>query len=143
MKKLLGFLLCCAAIVGMAGCEIFNPIGPIISIGLSWLDGEASKYYHCEQTVINLAVHNVLSELQFPIREEWVDGDTIHIKADGVDRFHIKIEHIKDQITNLRIRVNIMGDKPYAELVFRNVDRQPGVKDFYSIQELKQVLHER
>ena len=38
------------------------------------------------------------------------------------DRFKISIKHVEPEISLLKIRVNFMGDKPYAELFYKKVD---------------------
>ena len=57
------------------------------------------------------------------------------------DRFKIKVVAVRSNGTNLKIRVNIMGDHPYAELIFRKVDAQ-GVKVFHSVDKLKKAIWE-
>jgi len=46
-------------------------------------------------------------------------------------------------VTKLSIRVNTWGDRPYAEMIFRHVDREEGVKDFVTVKELNTALQER
>lgn len=143
MKKLVLALILAFACVFSTSCGIINPISPITQIGIMWIEGEAHKYYNTDRETIYKAVKNVLAELDLPITEEEDKGDYIYIVADAGDRFKIKIREVRENITKLSIRVNIMGDKPYAELIYRHVDRQPGVMDFYSVEELNKALQTR
>lgn len=142
LKKILMALTICGLTFSGTGCEGLNPLGPLITIGIAWMNGEASKYYNVEQPLIHEALKQVLVDLEFTITDEYVHGDTIYIIADAGDRFKIKVERVRDNITNLRIRVNIMGDKPYAELIYEKVDAYRGVKTFESEKQLRSALYE-
>jgi hypothetical protein len=124
---------CCAG-----GCEFINPIGPITSIGIMWFEGEASKYYNTDQATTLKALKQALKELELTVTEERVDGKTTHVyvKEKGADKFHCKVIYVKPHTTKVYIRVNVMGDKPYAELVYRHIDSQPGVKTYNSVKTL-------
>lgn len=141
-KKYLAAVMLVLAL-GFTGCELFNPIGPIIQIGVMWMEGEAHKYYNTDQDTIHIAVKEVLQDLEFPIVRETNEGDYYYIVADAGDRFKIKIREVRHNVTKLSIRVNTMGDRPYAEMIYRHVDRQSGVKDFVSVEELNTALDER
>lgn len=127
---------------GAGGCQYFNPIGPLFSLGVMWYDGEAKKYYNTDQKTIDASVKFALKELEIPFTEEKTDGNTISIRAggNGEDRFKIKIVMVKPHTTRLAIRVNIMGDKPYAEMIFRHVDNQPGVKTYNNLKVLNRDM---
>ena len=142
-KKWIAAIMCVSIFMfSLVGCNGINPIGPIISVGIMWLSGEASKYYEADSELIHEATHSALKELDFPVVSEIKRGDTIFITADANDRFRIKVERVRPNITNLRIRVNIMGDKPYAELIYKKIDEYPGVKCFYTVDDLKTKLRE-
>lgn len=127
----------------ITGCEIFNPIGPIIQIGVMWINGEANKYYNTEQTPIIRAVKDVLDELDMPIQKEEENGAVYYIQAGdkGSDRFKIKVTAVRHNVTKLSIRVNTMGDKPYAEMIYRHVDRQPGIITFVTVEALNKAAN--
>ena len=123
------------------GCAIpFNPLGPIIDIGIMWVEGEAHKYYNCDKDTMYRAVRNVLNDMEYPIIEEEKAEDKDYIKAGEEDRFKIKIVKIRHNVTKLSIRINIMGDVPYAELIYRKVDQQPGVQQFQTAEELNKAV---
>lgn len=135
------FLL--AAMVFFIGCDMFNPIGPIVQLGVMWAKGQASKYYNTDQETIHIAVKTVLQDLEFPITEESDEGEYVWILADADKQFKIKIREVRHNVTKLSIRINTWGDQPYAEMIFRHVDRENGVKDFVTVRELNTALQER
>ena len=144
-RSLLALLL---SVVVTVGCGPFNPIAPIglmLQIGVYWLEGEAHKYYNADQATVHQATKNVLNELGFPISKDYVDSDTIHMVAgdQGKDKFKIKIRNVRYNITELSIRINTFGDKPYAELIYRNVDKQAGIKVFHSVRQLEDTYYGR
>lgn len=126
--------------VGTIGCNYLAPIGPIVQLGIMWYEGEAQKYYATPQEKIHVAVKDVLKEFTLPILEEKVDGETIYITAGDDDKFKIKITSVRENVTKLSIRVNIMGDKPYAEMIYRHVDGRPNVEQFASLVELNTAV---
>jgi hypothetical protein len=137
-----------------AGCEFFNPIGPMIQLGIYWYEGEAHKYYATDQPTIDKALRSALNEVAIPINSEETKGDTIYLRAGGKmvtekrlmhsvseDRFKIKVTKVNEKVTKLSIRVNVFGDKPFAELIYRHVDQQPGVRQFATSQELHEAVN--
>jgi hypothetical protein len=135
-----------------AGCQSFNPVGPLIQVGIMWKNGEAHKYYNTEQAALVAALKAALAELDLPVAEEWTTADgAVHLTAGGkvfvsddagpgvlgrkpvrvefrsADRFHIEVTPVRPRTTLLSIRVNVFGDRPYAELIYRHVDGRPGV----------------
>jgi hypothetical protein len=147
-------ILAAVLCVGMAGCELFNPIGPIIQIGMYWVEGEAHKYYNTDQATITTAVKTVLDDLQFTILEEeaiddyyWIkatDGSKVSINGEMVEsHFKIKIREVKHNITKLSIRVNTFGNRPYVEMIYRHVDKHPKVIQFTTVEELNAAYDKR
>lgn len=139
------FLMCFLAfsIINFSGCALVNPIGPITQLGIMWYEGEAHKYYATPQEKIHSAVKVVLAKFTLPIKEETINGETVYIKAGDDDRFKIKISSVRQNVTKLSIRVNIMGDKPYAEMIYRHVDQQQGVEQFASLVELNTAVEKQ
>lgn len=140
VKKILVFaVLACA----VCGCQYLAPIGPIMQLGVYWIDGESHKYYATEQPVIEQAVRNVLEEFKLPILEEKTEDNYLYIKAGDDDRFKIKIHKVRENVTKLSIRINTWGDKPYCEMIYRHVDQQPQVIQFTSLKELNAKMESR
>lgn len=157
MRKL---LLVVAMLLGVvAGCEFLNPIGPAIQLGIYWMEGEAHKYYNADQKTTLAGLKASLAELEIPVTEETESDGVVHLRAGGKmfvsddtgprrlgfkaekvelkgeDRFKIKVTVVKPRTTKVSIRANVFGDKPYCELIYRTLDRQPGVKGFVSVAE--------
>lgn len=127
----------------MIGCSNVNPLGPIMTIGILWHQGEAQKYYAAEHEDLIQATKNVLEKFKLPIISEEVKENTFFIKAGDDDKFKIKIVAVRENVSKLAIRVNTFGDKPYAELIFRHVDEQPKIQQFASLNELNDAMEKQ
>ena len=132
-----------AVLLVTVGCDFIAPIGPIIQLGIMWVEGEAHKYYNTDQATICTATKAALKELDLAVTKEEKKGDTIYIVAGDKERFKIKIYAVRDKTTKLSIRVDFMGDKPYAEMVYRHVDKQKDVEQFVTIEALNTALEDR
>jgi hypothetical protein len=88
-----------------------------------WKEGEAHKVYEYNEFVVYNAVLAALEEMKLPVKEE---KGTVgkSIKAGNNDLFKIKVISMEKNITKLSCRINFMGDKPYAELLYRIVDEK-------------------
>lgn len=135
-KMLMAFVFTVTAL----GCEGINPLGPILQIAVMWKQGEATKYYNTEQRQILAATRAAFEELGLPITSESEDGRTINMMVGDDDQFKVKVVAVRDKVTKLSIRVNTFGDRPYAEMVFRHVDKQDGVEQFMSVDELNEAV---
>ena len=129
----------------LVGCGPLNPLAPIgmlIDIGMYWVNGEAHKYYNCDQVTLYDATKVVIKDLDMVIESEEEEADYIHIKARvGKDNlFKIKIHKITDKVSKLSIRINTWGDKPFAELFYKMTDKQPNVNEFETIEALEAAL---
>jgi len=135
--------LIAALCLGISGCAYLAPIGPIINIGIFWMNREAHKYYATPAEDMYPAVRNALNDLEMMIEEDYMDGDTRVLVVDENDRFRIKIIPARHNVTEVVILVNTLGDKPYAELIYRHIDEQPDVEQFTSTEALQTALDER
>jgi len=135
-RLLLVSVLC----LGFAGCELLSPIGPIINIGIFWMNREAHKYYATPMETMNVAVRNALNDLEMMVDEDYMDGEVRVIKLKGEDNFRIKLEPARHNVTKVSILVNTLGDKPYAEMLYRHIDEQPDIEQFTSVKQLKTSL---
>jgi uncharacterized protein (UPF0210 family) len=141
-----------AGILSLAGCGFTPFLGPILNIGVMWMNGEAHKYYDADQQTVVDAIDQAARDLEFVTVEKEVKGNTIYIKIDDLsvasreeeaNRFNIKIHKVQHNVTKLSIRINTWGDKPYADLMFRKVDTYPGVKSFKSVKQLEKAYYGR
>jgi hypothetical protein len=117
-------------VVFIIGCGANLFIGGLVNgaidFYLVWKDGEAHKCYDYDVFIIRNSVIMALEEMKIPITEL---GDN-KIIAGEKERFKIKIEKIQSNITKLSVRINFMGDKPYAELLYQLVDDHLNTIDF-------------
>lgn len=134
------FLIISCFLIVSVGCEILSPISAIVELGIKWKEGEAQKYYATPQDQIYRSLKIVLDDLSIPITNESTDENVISIKAGDDDKFKINVISVRDKVTKLTIRVNFMGDKPYAEMLFRNIDKQKGVEQFTTVAQLNNSL---
>lgn len=133
MKNL---LLAFAALMLMIspGCGIYpiNPIEPGINLYLIWRQGEGHKYYLYNSDIVYRATKRSCRKLGFEIERD--DSPTenrdYYLIVGGNDRFKIKIHSVEDDVSKLSITINFWGDKPYAELIFQEVDRELSVIEF-------------
>lgn len=130
-------------LVLVLGCQYLAPIGPIMQLGVMWMNGEAHKYYNTDQETIAVAMREVLKKLDLPIVSEEEDGEILHIRAGDKDRFKIKLNAVRERTTKVSIRVNTMGDKEYAEMIYRHLDSKAGVVQFMSLKELNTAMERR
>ena len=118
-------------------------IGAISSIGVMWMERTAHKYYNTDLDDMDAALRSTLDELEMPIEKEYMSGDSMVFKADVDDRFTITLNPVRENVTKVSIVVNLLGDKPYAEMIYRHIDAQKGVVQFVSVKELNTAVEER
>lgn len=128
MKKLLLIL----AFLGLfIGCDAVPFISPIVTGVVMWVEREAHKYYHDDTEIVYRAVKRACVDLGYEISRDTPDEDgSFYLVAGSNDRFKIRVRRVENDITKLSVRVNIMGDRPYAELLYKKVDEQLGVIEF-------------
>lgn len=123
MKKLILFLF---LFVLITGCSSINPfdniVSPIITGVLTWKDGEAQKYYNEETETMYHSVKSALRELNMEISKDEVTKNGYYIIAGTKEKFRIRVIKIQPHITKVGVRVNVLGDHPYAELFYKTVD---------------------
>lgn len=128
----------------MAGCQFMGAIGPIVNIGVFWMNREAHKYYNTDMNKMEASVRSVLEELKMPIQDESKSDDGIlTLKCDVNARFRITLNPVRENVTKVSILVNTLGDKPYAEMIYRHIDDQEGVIQFATVKELNTAMEER
>lgn len=129
MKKLL--LILALFIPFVSGCEVAPFVSPIVTGVVMWYEGEAHKYYHEEPQVLYRATKLALGELDHQIAKDQAQKNGgYYLVAGTEDRFKITIRKVKPHISEVSIRVNFMGDKPYAELVYKHIDNYINTIDF-------------
>jgi hypothetical protein len=122
MKKFLMYQL--FFLIFFMGCAT-SPLllTPIVTGVIYWKEGEARKYYAESSSLIHRATVLALQDLNHEIISDDKNTDGSYtISAGNDDKFKIKIKMVKPEISEVRIRVNFMGDKPYAELIYKMID---------------------
>ena len=127
MKKFILAFACIFSVVSFTGCLAPDVISPIVQAYVKWKEGEAFKYYNWDVRTVYNATKRALDDLGYEVTTDEPYGEGYYIIAGNGDQFKIWIELKDNNTCALRIRVNFMGDKPYAEMIYRNVDNQISV----------------
>lgn len=123
MKKIIilaGFLL----IFSGCGSTADVLVSPIVNGVIMWHEGEATKYYQFNSELMYRSTKRALHEMNLNIKSEDKKDKTYNIVAVNNNTLNISIVQVEPGISKVQIRVDIMGDKPYAELVYRTIDKQ-------------------
>lgn len=105
-------------------------ISPIVSGTIIWKNGEASKYYNEKEINLYNNLKISLKNLKIPIRKESKLKNGHYIVAGNNDKFKIWTLNVEHNITVVYIRINFLGDKPYAELIYKEIDSNYNVIEF-------------
>ena len=128
MKKLF-FLLIFALLPGCVGPELI--LGPIINGIIVWKEGEAHKYYGYDSDVVYRAAKRALNEMNFPIERDDPPKDNHFYLIGGKNNtLKITVLNVDPNVSKLSVRINFMGNKPYAELFYKKVDEQLNIIKF-------------
>jgi hypothetical protein len=131
MRRISLLFLLIIGIIFTAGCELAPFIGPAVNIYVAWAEGEAHAYYVTDGKTAYGAVKRALRELDYPITTDDDNGDgQYYLVADSRDRFKITVEQVEPYVTQISIRINFMGDKPYAELIYQKLEAELDVIDY-------------
>lgn len=122
------FMLCFP--LGFTGCEVAPFVSPIVTGVVIWYEGEAHKYYYEEPSTLYRSTKLALKELEHPITTDEVRNGNYYIVAGDDDKFKITIRKVKPHISEVKIRINFMGNKPYAELLYTHIDNNLNTIDF-------------
>ena len=88
-----------------------------------WKEGEGHKYYQYNYKVVYRATKQALKNLNIPISSEKLTDKQGYITAGGRSQYKITINFIENNISELSIRINFMGNKEQGELIYQNVDQ--------------------
>jgi hypothetical protein len=131
-KKLIAMIIFMNFFV--VSCGPIDPLSPIVSGVIMWIEGEAHKYYSHDSGTIYRSVKRACEELNYQITKDEIpdssSSQNYYVVAGTNDRFKINIKEIEKNIAKLSVRVNFMGDKPYAELLYQKVDDQLATIEF-------------
>lgn len=114
-----------------AGCGAEILIAPIVSGIVMWSEGEATKYYDTDSKTLYHASKRVCKELEYTItRDDKPKNGKYYLIAGENNRFKITIAEAQKDISSVKIRIDFMGDKPYAELFYKHLDEEISVINF-------------
>lgn len=129
MKKLAALLLFLA--ISITGCEVAPLAGPIVTGVVMWVQGEAHKYYYQDSETLYRAAKHASTELGYEvIRDDPPENGNHYLIVGQNNQFKITIKQVDPNIAKLSIRVNFMGDKPYAELLYKKIDEHLAIIEF-------------
>jgi hypothetical protein len=118
----------------LSGCGV-SFLGPAASIVgqayIKWNEGEAHKYYNLDSETMYRATKRTANEFGYVVsRDDPPQNGNFYLVVGSNDRFKINIKKIEKNITLVSIRINFMGDKPYAELFYKNLDEETSVIEY-------------
>ena len=119
----------------VVGCGVEMLIGgatnAIVNGVIYWKEGEASKYYAYEPSILYRSTKKACKELNYEIiTDEPNNEDGYYIVAGEKNKFKIKIEQVEENISVVKCRIDFWGDKPYVELFYEKIDGQLSVIEF-------------
>ena len=126
----------------IGGCsDVFLPISPIISAYVAWKEGEAHAYFATDRLSAYKATLRAVGDLGYNVIDDTVQSSGNHYVVVGSnDRFKIKVVQIEPYVTRISIRVNFMGDKPYAELIYKHLEGELDVIDYKKFTESRRLI---
>ena len=147
MKKLILISVLFLSVIGCTSA-ISLITNPIIDAGvqgyLLWKDGEATAYYATDANTAYAAVKRTLVELGYKItKDEPKSNNSYYVVAKSNDEFKVTIKQTENYVTAVKIRIDIMGDKPYAEMIYKKLEKQLDVIDFTKNKERWHLLKGR
>lgn len=122
------FLIFAIAFCGCANVGVL--MSPISTGVVFWINGVAHKYYENEPGIVYKAVKRTLNELEQEITSDKSHGKGYKIIAGKKNSIILTISKTDDNICELNIRVNYIGDKEFAELIYKRVDKQLDIIQF-------------
>lgn len=128
MKKY--FMIILPFLLFLAGCEAALLIGPAIQAYVVWKNGEGFKYYNYDYNTVFRATEKALHDLDYKITKEEATKKGQYIVASSAHDFKINIEKVESNVTIVRMRINFMGDKPYAEMIYQVIDQNLGIIEY-------------
>jgi hypothetical protein len=114
----------------LSGCAVPPFVSGIVTGVITWEAGKARKFYTEDTVVMQRATFLSLKNLGYKVKKFEPRKDGAYIVVAGgktsillrEDRFAITIKKAKPKITELSMRINYLGDQPYAELIYKEID---------------------
>ena len=109
--------------LSFSGCS-FEPFRtqPVVSGVVVWRNTEANKYYSEDITTLYKSTKMALKELDCVIIEDKTERNSFYLKVGAEGAFTIKIYEINQQKNNIKIKVNLPANIPYADIIYNQID---------------------
>lgn len=130
MKIVISYIFLTSIILfSTPGCleisAILSPVENVVKGITYWNEGEASRFYEEEPIRVFQAMKQTLEELEIPITYSARKNNTFRIVAGEKNRFDIWIMPKENsKLTKVTNRINYLGDKSFAELIYKKIDKQ-------------------
>ena len=129
MKKFLAILLLLASFSGCATLTALFTAAGTIGTGYDfyekWKDCEAEKCYPFSTDTVYRAIKHAANRASEKItKDEPNKKGGYYLEIGEKKKFKIKVESVRANVTRLTIKVNLTGDKTYADLLYHNVDEE-------------------
>ena len=135
MRKLILFLLF-STFLGCGASDII--VTPLVNGVIMWKEGEAQKYYAFPSKHVYLSMKHVLDNNNLKITQDIIEkNNTFKVSAGKENKFYIKIVPAEPNICRVDIRVDFLGNKPYAELLYKELDSAVNTIEFDSTGRVK------
>lgn len=111
-----------------AGCG-FLAGAAVGGAGVVYLRGEASKAYPRDVPQVYRAALSTLEALSVVVTER-LEGDqlaTIKGRTAGGDELTMRIERENRGVSRVKLRVGLLGNRDYSQVVFSRMDRKLGL----------------
>lgn len=105
-------------------------MSPISTGVVFWVNGVAHKYYENQPDIVYKAVKRTLAELDQVITYDEPYGKGYKLIAGKRNRISLTISKTDENICELNIRINYVGDKEFAELIYKRIDKQLDIIQF-------------
>lgn len=124
----------------MQGCAAIPILGPVVNLYIVWKNGEAQMYYESDSLTLYESTVRMLQNDGIEFESEDKGDGNYYILAKATDDIKITINKIEDRVTVVKIRINVMGDKPYAELLYKKLSEEINVIEYDEVKMKKRRL---
>lgn len=132
IKRLLLAIALAIPLVSSVGCGVTPVMGisVLVDLVLLWKDGNAKKYYTGKQANVYPKLKQVLHSMGHTIAKDSVNSKGVNIieSHSAGHRFSITVAQYDPDVVLVTCRIDFMGDKYYAELMYRQLDSMMGVR---------------
>jgi hypothetical protein len=125
LKKIIGCACLFFAINISWGCSVlpFVPVVATVYDGyVGWKDHQAVKYYAADVVTMRRAVLQSSQQLHLKIVRKSADINRHSLELKCKEPLQIEISKFEKKVTKVMIKVNLGGDKQFAEFFYNRID---------------------